>query len=550
MRILAIILAVLLAPLAALAEGRQAPDTMIVLDGSGSMWGQIGGTAKVAMARETLGEVLEGLPAQNRLGLMVYGHRRKGDCGDIELAVPVGAGTAKPIADFANAMNPKGKTPLTEAVRRAAKALRYDEAPASVVLITDGIETCDADPCALARELEAGGIGFTAHVVGFGLSREEGRQVACLAEETGGRYFEASDAAGLKRALRDVVLAETPPPPAPDRPEAPLHRLLATASLAEGGPVLEADVLGWSLYPVDGEGKAARRPLGTVYEPRFFSDAPAGRYELEARLGPVTRRIKVELRDGERLDVHLVMQAAAITVVPLRQRGDAEADGEINVKLRVGRTRDSGYGQGLFFMPAGEVQITARLGKAELTRTRVVAAGEALREEIVMATGRIAGVVHLAEGAPAMSANAVRVSVHDAARFAAGRRNDITSAAGGAMLDLPEGRYVLGARAGRAQVFTEPFDLVAGEVRAVTLILEAGMVEITAPGARRIEILGGPGHASEGRRVSRQTGESLSDILPAGQYLARASYGGAIAPVEAGFAIRAGELGEVTLTAP
>ena len=81
-----------------------------------------------------------------------------------------------------------GKTPLSAAVKQAAEALRYTEDKATVVLITDGLETCNADPCALGKELEQSGVDFTAHVVGFGLTADEGRQVACLAENTGGKY--------------------------------------------------------------------------------------------------------------------------------------------------------------------------------------------------------------------------------------------------------------------------------------------------------------------------------------------------------------------------
>ena len=56
---------------------------MIVLDASGSMWGLIDGKTKIEIARETMGEVLGVVPETNELGLIVYGHRSKGDCGDI-----------------------------------------------------------------------------------------------------------------------------------------------------------------------------------------------------------------------------------------------------------------------------------------------------------------------------------------------------------------------------------------------------------------------------------------------------------------------------------
>ena len=85
-----------------------------------------------------------------------------------------------------------------------------------MILITDGLETCNADPCALARELEATGADFTTHVIGFGLSPEEGQQVACLADETGGVYLQAADAGALLDALASTVAeASMPTPTAP-----------------------------------------------------------------------------------------------------------------------------------------------------------------------------------------------------------------------------------------------------------------------------------------------------------------------------------------------
>lgn len=184
-------------------EGR----AIIVLDGSGSMWGQIEERPKIVIARETLSSVLSEAPEDLSLGLMAYGHRERGACGDIELLVEPGpvAETVGPIVSAANAISPKGKTPISNAVRRAAEALRYTEERATVILVTDGIETCEADPCAVGAELEQLGIAFTAHVVGFGLSEEEGEAVACLAESTGGEYIQASNPGTLATALADTV---------------------------------------------------------------------------------------------------------------------------------------------------------------------------------------------------------------------------------------------------------------------------------------------------------------------------------------------------------
>ncbi|MBZ0217114.1 MAG: VWA domain-containing protein, partial [Fimbriimonadaceae bacterium] len=184
--------------------------TMIVLDGSGSMWGQIDGKPKLEIARETLRQVLQGVPDSTELGLMAYGHREKGNCNDIELIVSPAQGTAAQIADKVDNLRFLGKTPLSAAVQAAAEEMRYTEDKATVVLITDGIETCGVDVCAIGNQLESLGVDFTAHVVGFGLSAEEGAQVACLAENTGGQYFSANDGESLVEALNETVVAVPP----------------------------------------------------------------------------------------------------------------------------------------------------------------------------------------------------------------------------------------------------------------------------------------------------------------------------------------------------
>lgn len=198
----------------ALSQQQLHPRTIIVMDGSGSMWGQINEVPKLSIARKTVADVLANVPANMELGLLSYGHRRKGDCGDIELVVPPTTNSSSQILSAVNSMRFLGKTPLSEAVRQAAISLRYTEDQANVVLITDGLETCSADPCALGHELEAAGLDFTVHVVGFGLSEEEGQQVSCLAENTGGLYLQAKDGEGLADALNQTILvAQNEPAP-------------------------------------------------------------------------------------------------------------------------------------------------------------------------------------------------------------------------------------------------------------------------------------------------------------------------------------------------
>lgn len=195
---------------AANAAGDQA---MLVLDASGSMWGTVAGTSKIEAARKAVDSMLDTWPAGTELGLMAYGHRRKGDCDDIEVLREPGPVDAAALRSQVGGISPKGMTPISAAVRKAAEALRFTEHKASVILVSDGEETCNADPCALGAELEKLGVGFTAHVVGFDLPAGKAReQLQCLAQATGGRYLEARDAGDLAAALKQVAAAPAPEP--------------------------------------------------------------------------------------------------------------------------------------------------------------------------------------------------------------------------------------------------------------------------------------------------------------------------------------------------
>ena len=208
-------LALTLTAFATLAAAQDQPNTVLVMDGSGSMWGQVDGVAKITIAQEVVGNLLSDFPAEQGLGLTVYGHRERGECTDIETVVAPAPGTATQISDAVRAIKPLGKTPMTDAVIAAAEALRYTEEKATVILVSDGVETCNPDPCAAARLLEEAGIDFTAHVIGFdiGSDAEALAQMQCIADETGGKFLTADTADQLTEALTQVAVVEPEPDP-------------------------------------------------------------------------------------------------------------------------------------------------------------------------------------------------------------------------------------------------------------------------------------------------------------------------------------------------
>lgn len=192
---------------------------MMVLDASGSMWGEIEGVPKIAIARKVVDDVLAKWDQTVDVGLMAYGHRRKGDCSDIEILQPIAPLNASRFSEAVRKLQPNGKTPISASLLEAAKALRHIEDPASVILVSDGLETCEADQCVMATLLNNSGIDFTVHVVGFGLSREDSQKLQCVADNTGGKFLNADNAAELTTALAktaDLVSEKAAEDPAQD----------------------------------------------------------------------------------------------------------------------------------------------------------------------------------------------------------------------------------------------------------------------------------------------------------------------------------------------
>lgn len=266
-------LAGLLAALLILAGGdaaRAADDAVIILDASGSMWGQVQSEAKMAAAKRVLGQILDEVPSSRRLGLFAYGHRREGDCRDIEEIAPLGTDRAA-IKAAAAALVPKGKTPMSDAVRAAAAALRYTERKATIVLVSDGIETCAADPCAAAAALEAAGADLTVHVIGFDVAEENAQaQLRCIAESTGGRFVSAANAAELTGALKATV--------ADPRPVVAAQNLSLRATELQGGLVIESG-LEWAVTPEGGE-----KPLvSKAGQGKLDVTVPPGRYDIAVK---------------------------------------------------------------------------------------------------------------------------------------------------------------------------------------------------------------------------------------------------------------------------
>ncbi len=194
------------------AEKETTKKVELILDASNSMWGQIKGESKISIARTVLDQIISELPEKMNVGLRVYGHRYplrdKRACQDTELMVPIGPLAKKQMIDIINQIKPKGKTPLVFSVLQAAEDFKNID-KGTIILISDGIESCGGDIDNVAPALKELGLDLKLYIVGFGIKEANARQeLETIASSTKGKYLEAKDSQELLSSLEETLRVE------------------------------------------------------------------------------------------------------------------------------------------------------------------------------------------------------------------------------------------------------------------------------------------------------------------------------------------------------
>jgi hypothetical protein len=187
----------------------------IILDASGSMKTLMGPKqSRWDVALETLDQALNSLPDDFNVGLRVYGHRELSTspktCTDSELVIPVKKLDRKAILARANLFKPKGETPLVYSALQAPGDLKA-LGGGTVILITDGEESCKGDPVKAAAELRASGLDIRLNIVGFALKNPQTQKdLAGFSQSTGGLFYSAESGAALADAVMLAAVERFP----------------------------------------------------------------------------------------------------------------------------------------------------------------------------------------------------------------------------------------------------------------------------------------------------------------------------------------------------
>jgi len=186
----------------------------IILDASGSMKTPLGKKTRWTTAHDVLQQMLATLPGDFNVGLRIYGHRESSrspkTCTDSQLVVPIHKLDPAAILHAAEAVKPRGETPLVYSVLQSTTDLK-DVGGGTVIVITDGEESCHGDPVKAAAQLKASGLDITLNIVGFTLTGQAvQKQLGGFAQATGGRFYAADNGPALALALQMAAVDRFP----------------------------------------------------------------------------------------------------------------------------------------------------------------------------------------------------------------------------------------------------------------------------------------------------------------------------------------------------
>ena len=512
------------------ATAAEAPATMLVIDGSGSMWGELppNNRAKIDAVVENLMPVLAAVPAGARVGVTSYGHRRKSDCSDAETIAGV-ASAVDVAAEAIAKLSPRGKGPLVAGLEAAIADVGATR-PANLIVITDGVDNCQQDPCAAAQAIAARAPGVPIHIITMGVAPADVPRLSCVAKATGGAAFEGNDAASLKTAIEAAAKlamlapdAGAAPPPVAASPAGPSGptMLRATLSLAAGGAAL-AMPAHWRLFK-SGEAAAIAEGDG----PDFNQRVEAGAYEIEAEIGRMRARQSVDVADAEKKAVQLPLNAGRLTIKAATSKGGAASPGAVITIFpadagasRAAAIVEHGGGADLVLPPSSySVAIAESLTSRPETVT--LGPGETKTLDVNLDAGRLVLSATGADGA-ALSDVAFAISADDP-ESPNGRRDVARSRAANADFTLPAGTYYVEAKSGDGAV-RERVAVGAGETVSRTLSLPLVRLSLAA------DIAGSPAGPSDGivyritaldgeqREAARSLRPAFETLLPPGRY--------------------------------
>ncbi len=198
---------ILLLTLSGLIFGQKTTRILFILDASNSMNLDWEKQTRMDAAKDILIQSVEKLRdiPNLEIALRVYGHQSQvtntfQDCADTKLEVPFGQNTIDAIKTKVSSIKAKGATPIARSLEAAAGDFPDTLSRNFIILITDGLESCDNDPCVIAKKLKDKGVKVTPFVIGLGMDLSYLEKFKCI-----GSYSDAESKESFKVVLNNVI---------------------------------------------------------------------------------------------------------------------------------------------------------------------------------------------------------------------------------------------------------------------------------------------------------------------------------------------------------
>jgi len=270
-----------------------------------------------------------------------------------------------------------------------------------------------------------------------------------------------------------------------------------------------------------------------------------GDYRIAFRIGRIEKAIDVSVTSSEPAAGEIVLDAGVVSIEVAYEEGAPKID-DAAIRLETAQTNaDTQYGTYNSVVSAGPATIYVRSGRTEQTFNVDVIAGEAMARTLVLPAGRVAATSTFTPGGE--NVPDARYRVLEAKASLTGDRKLLDTQYGKADVILPPGDYLMEVTSGRA-VGEAPFTVNQNGLTEVVVSIDAGVVAVSAPGARRIDILSAPS-ALTGRQDNLQVAydQNMQLVLNSGTYIAKAEIGEDKTIIEKEFTITAGQRTDVAL---
>jgi von Willebrand factor type A domain len=292
-------------------------ETVLILSHANSMWSKMGGSQKIKLVRGALAPLLRAQEGKIDLGIVTFGANKPKSCDAVDTIKPIGPVEAAADIKTVEQANPKGSASVAASLTAAAKLFKTQTGAQTIILMSDSMDECKADPCALAAELKEKSPRTIIHFIALGEKSEETLgELACIPEQTGGIFVSAETEDELNDALKKTFqlaalgVSEDPDgtalpaiaPPGAAGPGGPAEKptstepgtLALSAILAKDSQPLTGGLI-WRIYDGRVHDDGSYRLLQTLREPRLTTTLPGGEYLVNAAYGRanVTKRLTV-----------------------------------------------------------------------------------------------------------------------------------------------------------------------------------------------------------------------------------------------------------------